>query len=448
LPHIRPASRLLAALGIATAIVATGGTPVAAATAPPSAPVPHYDDGLLGAPDVFSATYKHALGLLAIAGIDPTHRTAADSAAATAGLAWLARQQCANGGWQGYKLSGVACGPLSTDPNDSLHYVAADSNTTAAVIQAFAAFGESGGPVPAAVTFLKSLQTSDGGFEFTPGAGSDPNSTALSIQAFLALGTDPATLTKGANTPYTYLAGQQLGCGAAAADRGALQAPFAPGDANLYATVQSVPALAHVAYPVHPAATSTTGGPQLDCSTNPPPAVDAAAVAASWVAAQLTAAGSLDNGFGGVDYPNMAYAVAGFAATGTQSTAAGKVLAYLQSHTAAATTKSGKDDIGGLGLTALAAIAGGSNPKAFGGRDLIARIEGLQYVTPAAPSPSSSPTAVTTPSVAPSTGGVGLPATGRSTGRLGLLGAALVLLGAVLVSGAALPLPVAGRHRA
>lgn len=261
--------RAVTALGIVGALTLSGSLPAQAAAAitPPTAPVANYDDGLFGAPDVFSSAFKQALALLAISTLDQSQVTADDADAVDAGLQWLVDQQCPSGGWQGYVIKNVACGPLSTDYSNSLAYVGEDSNTTAIVVQAFAALGEPSHPAVAdALDYLRGLQQSDGGFAFNGFSSSDPNSTSLALQAFLAVGVDPATLTKGTNTPYSYLQSQQLDCTAAVEDRGGIQAPFQTGVANMYATVQTVPALAAAAYPVPPASSITPGGPTLDCT--------------------------------------------------------------------------------------------------------------------------------------------------------------------------------------
>jgi len=77
---------------------------------------------------------------------------------------------------------------------------AADSNDTAATIQALRALGVSGKPLGRSFAYLRRLQNPDGGFELNPGRGSDAQSTAWAIQAFLAAGRKP-----GAGA-YAYLA--------------------------------------------------------------------------------------------------------------------------------------------------------------------------------------------------------------------------------------------------
>lgn len=52
-----------------------------------------------------------------------------------------------------------------------------------------------------ALAYLRGLQNDDGGFELTPGRGSDAPSTAWAVQAFLAAGGDPG------RAAFAYLAG-------------------------------------------------------------------------------------------------------------------------------------------------------------------------------------------------------------------------------------------------
>jgi len=67
----------------------------------------------------------------------------------------------------------------------------ADSNDTAAALQALAVARVRGKPVDRAVRFLLSFQNRDGGFELTRGRGSDAQSTAWAIQGLVAAGRKP-----------------------------------------------------------------------------------------------------------------------------------------------------------------------------------------------------------------------------------------------------------------
>jgi prenyltransferase beta subunit len=68
---------------------------------------------------------------------------------------------------------------------------AADTNDTAAAIQALRAAGVRGRPLQRGVVFLRRHQNADGGFELTHGRGSDTQSTAWAIQGLLAAGASP-----------------------------------------------------------------------------------------------------------------------------------------------------------------------------------------------------------------------------------------------------------------
>ncbi len=88
----------------------------------------------------------------------------------------------------------------------------------------------------------------------TPGS-TDPDSTALVIQALIALGTSPASpaLTKGSDDPVSALLSFQLTGGS---DAGAFFFPPAPAPASLISTYQAVPALAGLALPFGPSGRS------------------------------------------------------------------------------------------------------------------------------------------------------------------------------------------------
>jgi hypothetical protein len=76
---------------------------------------------------------------------------------------------------------------------------APDSNDTAAAIEALRAVRVSGRPIERGLAFLGTLQNRDGGFELDEGRGSDAQSTAWVIQAFLAAGRRPP------HSAYAYL---------------------------------------------------------------------------------------------------------------------------------------------------------------------------------------------------------------------------------------------------
>ena len=90
-------------------------------------------------------------------------------------------------------LPSVLEGHLAEDPSTGVYGL--DLFDQALYILALTAAGE---PVrPAAVDYLRSLQQDDGGWEFSPGSGSDSNTTAIALQAVIAPGilTDDLNVT-------------------------------------------------------------------------------------------------------------------------------------------------------------------------------------------------------------------------------------------------------------
>jgi hypothetical protein len=68
---------------------------------------------------------------------------------------------------------------------------AADSNDTAAALEALRVAGVKGGRITRAAKFLLTFQTRSGGFELTHGRGPDAQSTAWAIQGLIAAGAKP-----------------------------------------------------------------------------------------------------------------------------------------------------------------------------------------------------------------------------------------------------------------
>jgi hypothetical protein len=136
---------------------------------------------------------------------------------------------------------------------------AADTNSTAFAVQALIAAGidPSYAPVSDALAYYAEFQNDDGGWPYQNpseyGTATDANSTAVTIQALIAAGQDPAGTewtTAGGHTPLMALEGFQNESGAYAWQEAV------PED-NLLATVQALPALMGKALPF----ASTDAGP-------------------------------------------------------------------------------------------------------------------------------------------------------------------------------------------
>lgn len=130
-------------------------------------------------------------------------------APAPATLAWLARQQDSDGGFNFATRGG------SSDVDD-----------TGAVLEALAGEGGAGAARGRAVRYIRSQQELDGGFPDQAGAGSNAQSTAFAVQGLIAAGTDPASLhRRGAPSPLDYLRSLIAGDGHVRYSRGTDQTP-------------------------------------------------------------------------------------------------------------------------------------------------------------------------------------------------------------------------------
>lgn len=229
------------------------------------------DAGMYGTPNPYGSAFNQGLILAALsaAGVDDP-----------SGIAWLRTQQCDDGSWLGYRANpAVACiADTASTP---------DSNGTSMALMGLVA--QEATPVHDTEAWLKSKQFADGWGYDGFSTGGDPNSTAIVVQAIIALGGDPASAawTVGGTSARAALLGFQLGCDRPAADQGALFYDFGgPNDRttpNFLATVGAVAALAGKAIPFsqpdgspedtpafcEPGATTTTTAPANTTTTAP-----------------------------------------------------------------------------------------------------------------------------------------------------------------------------------
>jgi hypothetical protein len=167
-----------------------------------------------------AGTYDTALVILALDAIGEAPPSTA--------VRWMKRQQLDDGSWSfdGTRVAGNG-----------------DTNTTAIVIQALFAIEQSRGQsIPRALQYLRDTQLEQGfPFQFGPDAVQDANSTALVVQALIAAGEDPSS-PEWQNVYGAMLAFQT-------AD-GSFSYQLEPLEANLFATVQVLPALASQPFPI------------------------------------------------------------------------------------------------------------------------------------------------------------------------------------------------------
>jgi hypothetical protein len=149
---------------------------------------------------------------------------------------------------------------VKDDPNAATNFDTSDTNSTAMVLMALDAAGDHSRD-SAALAWLRSLQNSDGGFSFQ-GGSSDPDSTALVLQAIVATGGNPTgpTWTVNGHTPLSELVSTQD-------PSGGYVFPGNPGP-DAFTTSQVPPALFGRAFPVGDGTALFTPGTPLG---GPPP---------------------------------------------------------------------------------------------------------------------------------------------------------------------------------
>ncbi|MFI0741438.1 prenyltransferase/squalene oxidase repeat-containing protein [Streptomyces sp. NPDC021100] len=360
------------------AVLSAAAIPAALADASPSAPSSSSTaPGLYGSADPkFDGVFRQSLAFLAqhSAGVTP----------AKPAIDWLAGQQCADGGFPGFRAdTGKPCDAAKDEFPDQ----------TAAAVQALAAVGGRGEQVEKGLAWLKGHQNGDGGWGMNPGAESNANSTAAAVGAFAAAGQDPAKVrSKDGKSPYDALLTFQLGCDAPEGERGAFAWAPQKGKLNAdnFASAAATTAALGKGYLVEPA--GGTDGKEnkpvqpLACSgdekAKPKDAPAAAAASAAYLAKKLDAGrghleASMPGAPKGPDYGTTADAVTALAAGGHRE-AAGKALDWLKSDDsktlAWAEGDNHKGDPGRLAKLVLAARAAGADPRDFGGTDLVQKL--------------------------------------------------------------------------
>jgi hypothetical protein len=240
------------------------------------------DPGLYGASDpTFDGSFRQGL---AIVGLE-----AAGAPVPAAATAWLVDRQCGTsdplvrGGWEAYRLTADAC--TAGDPGS---FTGVDTNSTAMAAEALAAAGIT--PTFDPLPYLEAAQNDTGGWGYLAGVPDDPNSTAVVIQAVVALGHDPdaGPFALAGGDPTTALLSFQLGCDADPADQGAFTFPGAGDAPNALATDQATWGAAARPFPLTDVTFAAAPVPCLPAPTTttttraavPPPATPVSAAPA------------------------------------------------------------------------------------------------------------------------------------------------------------------------
>ncbi|MGG7574025.1 prenyltransferase/squalene oxidase repeat-containing protein [Streptomyces sirii] len=370
-PSTHPVAFLARRAALALAALAVLGTATAPAAfaepaAAPSASPQKLPDGLYGTKDPqYDGVWRQSLALLAqdTVGVRP----------AASAVDWLVGQQCADGSFTAFRAE-------PKQPCDAK--TMRDTNQTAAAVQALAALGGHGETVKKAVSWLKTVQNDDGGWSSMAGSASDANSTSVVIGALTAAGEKPESITskKGDKTPYDALLTFQLGCAVKEGERGAFTFQLKGAAPNADATAAAATGALGKGFVVAPAKKGAdTPVKPLTCKDGEPAkSSDAASAAdggAAYLVAQLDRNGQhLLSAMPGQekqpDVGNTADAVVALAA-GSHGAAARKPLKWLEKNAAGWAKENGPAAYAQL---VLAAHATGTDPRSFGGSDLVAAL--------------------------------------------------------------------------
>ncbi|MEU4089704.1 prenyltransferase/squalene oxidase repeat-containing protein [Streptomyces aureus] len=351
---VRRTAAVLAATAVIGAVVAPAASAAGSSPSPsPSAALP---SGLFGTGDpTYDGVWRQSLALLA-------QHTVGQSPASSA-VGWLTGQQCANGAFAAYRADASAACDAKTQ---------IDTNSTAAAVQALGALGGHDDATGKAVAWLKSVQNKDGGWGYMAGGPSDTNSTSVVIGALKAVGEKPASVTKDGKSPADALLKLSTACDAEGDGAFAYQ-PDKKGKlaANADATAAGVTAGMGQGFAAEPGNTFALTGCHI---ADKPDLADAAANGAEYLVKTMAKTSYLKSALPGAtdqpDYGNTADAVVALSAIGATKEAK-KPLAWLEKNSADWAAKSGPAAYAQL---IFAAHTSGSDPRHFGGEDLVARL--------------------------------------------------------------------------
>ncbi|MGA5649553.1 prenyltransferase/squalene oxidase repeat-containing protein [Streptomyces seoulensis] len=350
--NVRRSAAALAAIGVLAAAAPATAAPSPKATVPA---------GLFGKGDpTYDGVWRQSLALLAqhTAGEKPADQS----------VTWLTGQQCADGGFAAFRAdTGKPCGGKGAQ---------ADTNSTAAAVQALAALGGHDDATGNAVTWLKAQQNKDGGWGYSPGGPSDTNSTSVVVGALAAAGEKPAGLRGKGRTPDEALASLAVPCDQKGGGALAFQ-PDKKGklEANADATAAGVLGALGKGFVVE-SGKARDKAPACAADGKATPARLADSASAHLIGA-VAKSGHLMSAMPGAenqpDFGNTADTVVALAADGWTEQAK-KPYAWLEKNAAKWAEQSGPAAYAQLILTAHAV---GADPHDFGGTDLVRALDKL-----------------------------------------------------------------------
>ena len=308
------------------------------------------DAGLYGTTDpTYTGVDNQALAIL---GLDSVG-VSADRAA----VKWLVAQQCLDGSFESYRVSiRTACGPP-----DAVNYTGPNTNATALAALALNASGKIAQAKRAVEWLTKATAVAPNGktgIAYYPGSGAlpDTNSSGLAYAAMSGLGANSAVVGQ----VRAYLLSAITPC----AQSGGAKFQVSDVGVNNSASAQALFGLAALT----PAEPANKLGASPKCAKNKVKNL------ASYLSGQLKTGVLSSFPYDGDDFGNTAATVVTFNTMKVGKKPVGKATAALKKNAKTWALKDGKVNAGALGWLLMVAQATDSNPKKFGGVNLISTL--------------------------------------------------------------------------
>ena len=312
------------------------------------------DAGLYGTTDpTYTGVDNQALAIL---GLDSVG-VSADRAA----VKWLVAQQCLDGSFESYRVSiRSACGPP-----DAVNYTGPNTNATALAALALNASGKIAQAQRAVEWLTKATAVAPNGktgIAYYPGSGAlpDTNSSGLAYAAMSGLGVNSAVVGQ----VRAYLLSAITPC----AQSGGAKFQVSEVGVNNSASAQALFGLAALT----PAEPANKLGASPKCAKNK--AKNKVKNLASYLSGQLKTGVLSSFPYDGDDFGNTAATVVTFNTMKVGKKPVGKATAALKKNVKTWALKDGKVNAGALGWLLMVAQATDSNPKKFGGVNLISTL--------------------------------------------------------------------------
>jgi hypothetical protein len=308
------------------------------------------DAGLYGTTDTtYTGVSDQSLAILGLVsvGVEPS----------PAAINWLVSQQCLDGSYQAYRSSiRTACGP-----SDPVNFSGPDSNSTALAALALNSVGKLS-QAKKAVNWLTqaSAKAPNGttGIAWFPSVGAlpDTNSSALAYAAMSGLGVNSAIVGQ----VRTYVLTSITPC----AQSGGAKYQSGDSGVNNSASAQALFGLEAL----------TPAEPANELAANPKCGKNKVSNLASYLSGQLKTGLLSSFPYDGTDFGGTAATVVSFNTMEIGKASVDKAIAALKQNAKSWALKDGKVNASALGWLLMSAQATDSNPKKFGGMNLVSTL--------------------------------------------------------------------------